>query len=189
MEEVDFLFKLFCFIVIDNNQQVVSLTVKIERIFEFLIEMYDFKNIDDKLNQQLSNLIIQMKSEITQSDRVEDSAESQFIHSYNNLIHKFLYLINFFKSMNSQRLKRVSCRLAYNCFFNLFETLLGKTISTFKYNMDENTEVIDSGLDFFIFRKLNQTNFFLTARTLTQSDEQRVDEFVSQVKLFNVQCH
>ena len=145
MEEVDFLFKLFCFIVIDNNQQVVSLTVKIERIFEFLIEMYDFKDIDDKLNQQLGNLIVQMKSEITQSDRVEDSAESQFIHSYNNLIHKFLYLINFFKSMNSQRLKRVSYRLAYNCFFNLFETVLAKNASTFKYDMDENTEVTDLG--------------------------------------------
>ena len=145
MEEVDFLFKLFCFIVIDNNQQVVSLTVKIERIFEFLIEMYDFKNIDDKLNQQLGNLIVQMKSEITQSDRIEDSAESEFIQSFNNLIHKFLYLINFFKSMNSQRLKRVSYRLAYNCFFNLFETVLAKNVSTFKYDMDENTEVTDLG--------------------------------------------
>ena len=149
MEEVDFLFKLFCFIVIDNNQQVVSLTVKIERIFEFLIEMYDFKDIDDKLNQQLGNLIVQMKSEITQSDRIEDSAESEFIQSYNNLIHKFLYLINFFKSMNSQRLKRVSYRLAYNCFFNLFETVLAKNVSTFKYDMDENTEVTD--LDFMNF--------------------------------------
>jgi hypothetical protein len=149
VEEVDFLFKLFCFIVIDNNQQVVSLTVKIERIFEFLIEMYDFKDIDDKLNQQLGNLIVQMKSEITQSDRIEDSAESEFIQSYNNLIHKFLYLINFFKSMNSQRLKRVSYRLAYNCFFNLFETVLAKNVSTFKYDMDENTEVTD--LDFMNF--------------------------------------
>jgi len=141
-EEVDFLFKLFCFIVLDNNPQLFSLTVKIERIFEFLIEMYEFKNIDVNLNQELGSLFLSMKSEIEQPDPLIETSKKEFLHHYNNLIHKVLYLINFFKSMNSKRLKHVSNKLAFNCIFNLFETVLDKTASCFKYDLDENKEVI-----------------------------------------------
>ena len=141
-EEVDFLFKLFCFIVLDNNPQIVSLTVKIERIFEILIEMYDSKNFEINLNRELGILILSMEYEIEQFDLQKDTSKNEFIHHFNNLIHKVLYLANFFKSINSKRLKLVSNKLAFNSLFYLFETVLEKKISNFKYDLDENKEVL-----------------------------------------------
>ena len=132
-EEVDFLFKLFCFIVLDNNPQLVSLTGKIERIFEFLIEMYDSKNFEMNLNRELGILILSMEYEIEQFDLQKDTSKNEFIHYFNNLIHKVLYLINFFKSINSKRLKLLSNKLAFNSLFYLFENVSSRLFFGYEY--------------------------------------------------------
>ena len=136
--DIDLLFKLFCFLILDSNLQMSNLKVQIQKIFEMLIKLYEVNEIETNLYQQLSNLIHVMKSEIGLSyhDDQNEAKQIEFVYKCNNLFHKFYYLITFLKITNSKQLKKIAGNLAYDCLFNLFETILDKKVDF------ENKEVI-----------------------------------------------
>ena len=153
-EEADFLFKLFCFLALDSSTQVVNMKVQVQKILETLIDMYvDEESVDKQLSESLVNFVLTMKSEISaelcdegeNKENHEDLNSKESIFRFNNVYHRALYLINYFKITYSKRLNRVSANLAYTCFVHLFET-----------NLDANIIINDNKIE---GKTVNLSNF------------------------------
>ena len=71
-----FLFKFFCFLVLDNNTQIINLKVQIQKIFETLADLYDEKALESQLNESLTNFVHVMLSDTRPISKGEESGQN-----------------------------------------------------------------------------------------------------------------
>lgn len=124
-DELDFIFFLFSFIILDKNFAKCNLKIETQLIFLKIFQAYEnnsfwSKNKLDYLSQQIFKVFQTEKSRILNGQKtILDEAS---LATLNNVYHRFIHLIGYFRISRNTNVKRLASEIALKCVIDLFDT-------------------------------------------------------------------
>ena len=132
--ELDPMFLRNVYLVVDKNFSSFNLQFQMEHIFECIADIYKHRSLwnTTKLNYLTSQLM-----RINRVELVQHQPASQLSH-LNNINHRMIYLINYFKQSTNNSLRFLAAELAFNCLRDLLNKNESNDLATLLDNSNVN---------------------------------------------------
>ena len=129
--ELDFLFFLFVFVAMDKECAEFNIKFQTQVIFSQIFEIYEEKNIFSADNFKIEFLsknileIVELEKNKLVNNGDEDQVsnkklQKQNLQLLNNLFHRIIHLIGFFKTSRDKNIRKLSTKLSLSSIHYIF---------------------------------------------------------------------
>ena len=130
--ELDFLFLLFVFVAMDKQCAEFNNKFQTQVIFSQIFEIYEEKNIFSEPNTNKIEFLSKNILEIVEleKNKIVNNAEEDPVSSkklqklnlqaLNNLFHRIIHLIGFFKTSRDKNIRKLSTKLALSSMHHIY---------------------------------------------------------------------